>query len=225
MKTSLDSGIRQTLLDANVARGREKERDAPDELWTLAVTSSVLEQLPRLSLRVTLDDSGPAEGHRDGTARGESDRGGSGELAAFGEASSGRPGQAGGEGDGAAAHGVPAELCAEVSDERLGKLRLHLARGEAGLDIVISVADSHVKALIEAERATLMKTLKDAGLRVASVQIGSPSRAGTGLAGGRGGAERPRMGASLGQPGARWRAYQGSLEEDDTDSEGVDLTA
>jgi hypothetical protein len=229
MKTSIDSSVRQTLLDASVARGREKERDAPDELWTLAVTSSVLEQLPRLPRDGTLGVPGLAGSPPDGPAssNGDADGGGSGELASPGDARSGRLGHAGGAGggDAAEAHGDAAELYAEVSDERFGKLRLHVARAEGGLDIVINVADSHVKALIEAERATLMKTLKDAGLRVASVQIGSPSRAGTGLAGGRGGAERPRAGGSLLQPGARWRAYQGSLEEDDTDSEGVDFTA
>jgi hypothetical protein len=229
MKTSIDSGIRQTLLDASVARGREKERDAPDELWTLAVTSSVIRQLPRLSLDGALgypDQAGlPPDGPAPGD--GDADRGGSGELAAPRDAGCRGLGHAGGRGDGGAAeaNGVPAELCAEVSDERLGKLQLHVARAEGGLDIVISVADSHVKALIEAEQASLMKTLKDAGLRVASVKIGSPSGSGTGLAGGRGGAERPRAGASLLQPGARWRTYQGSVDEDDTDSEGVDLTA
>lgn len=229
MKTSIDSGIRQTLLEASVARGREKERDAPDELWMLAVTSSVLARLPRLSLEGTLGAPAQAGSHPDDTAPGDGDgdRAGSPELAGPEDAGSARLGRAGRAPDGnaAQAQGVPAELCAEVSDERLGKLRLHVARAEGGLDIVISVADSHVKALIEADRATLMKTLKDAGLRVASVQIGGPSRAGTGLAGGRGGAERPRTGGSLPQPGARWRAYQGSLEEDDTDSEGVDFTA
>lgn len=229
MKTSIDSAIRQTLLDASVARGREKERDAPDALWTLAVTSSVLEQLPRLSRGGALGDSGHAGSPLDGNAPGDgdADRGGSGELAGPGDAGPRRLGHAAGAGDGRAAeaHGDAAELCAEVSDERLGKLRLHIARAEGGLDIVISVADSRVKALIEAELFILIKTLKDAGLRVASVQIGSSSRAGTGLAVGRGGAERPRTGGSLRQPGARWRSYQGSLEEDDTDSEGVDFTA
>lgn len=223
MKTSIDSGIGQKLLDASTARGREKERDARDELWTLAVTSSVIKQLPRLQLGEVLADSGQGGPPPDGDAPrdGNAERSGSGEL------TGGRVGHAGGPGDGGAedAHGVPAELCAEVSDERLGTLRLRVARVEGGLDIVISVADSRVKALIETELAMLMKTLKDAGLRVASVQIGSPFRVGTGLAVDRGGSERPRTGGGLRQPGARWRTYQNSLEEDDTDSEGVDLTA
>lgn len=237
MKTSIDSALGQKVLDASVARGREKERDAPDELWTLAVTTSLIQQLPRLAVTGALGSSGQAGTAPDGetTADGGPDsQAGLGELIGAGElassaepAGSGRLGHTGGAGDGgrAEAHGVPSELCAEVSDERLGKLRLHVARAEGGLDIVISVADSRVKALIEGEQSILMKTLKDAGLRVASVQIGGPSRAGTGLAVDRGGAERPRAGGSFRQPGARWRAYQGSLEEDDTDSEGVDFTA
>ena len=113
-----------------------------------------------------------------------------------------------------------------MSDERLGRLQLHVERVAGGLDIVINVADARVKALIEAEQPQLMKTLKDAGLRVASVQIGSPSRPGTALAQERGGAEKARTSASFRQPAARWRTYTGSpAEEEDADGEGVDLTA
>jgi hypothetical protein len=111
-----------------------------------------------------------------------------------------------------------------VSDERFGRLSLHVARAEAGLDIVIGVADSSVKALIEAERAILVKMLEDAGLHVARVRIGSPPRAGTTLAVERGGPEKARLGPGYSKPGAR-RTYPGSLEEADADSEGLDFTA
>src|SRR5690606_17587447 len=110
---------------------------------------------------------------------------------------------------------LPSSLSAEVSDERLGRLQLHVARAEGGLDIVINVADARVKALIEAEHGQLLKTLKEAGLHVTSVQVGSPSRAGTALAQDRGGAEKARAGASFRQPAARWRTYTGPPAEEE----------
>jgi hypothetical protein len=115
-----------------------------------------------------------------------------------------------------------------VSDEHFGRLQLHIARAEGGLDIVINVADSHVKALIEAEQATLVKTLKDAGLHIASVQIGSATRSGTPLAFDRGGPERTRVSAGFPKASSKRRTYAASLEEEDDDDpngDGVDFTA
>jgi hypothetical protein len=215
MKIAID----RALADAPfAASARERERDLPDELWTLAVTNTLVEQLPRLCLpEPSLDAQAmpaqPAHADDGGTAC---------------ETTPQRPldaAQHSGNTGASSARGVPASLSVEVSDERLGRLSLHVARAENGLDIVINVADSRVKALIEADQSILMKTLKDGGLRVASVQIGSTSRVGTALAGDRGGTERARALVSPGQPGARRRTYSGSLDEAEVDSEGLDFTA
>jgi hypothetical protein len=226
LESKLDGATSDAHIDTQTARERKREREPlDDELWTLAVTQALVSELPRVSPApespegappgAALDsapDSLPSParaGWEAAVARGAAEYG-----AAEGAASS----------SDAAADGLPAELCTEVSDERFGKLRLVVARGARGLDIVINVADSHVKALIEAEQSILMKTLKDAGLAVASVQIGSAQRPGTLLAQDRGGSGKARESASLHQPVARWRTYPGSAEED-AESDGVDLTA
>jgi hypothetical protein len=219
MKTSTDKLVGQNLLEASLARERNKEHDPPDPLWSLAVTQALVKHLPRLTLpEASLDPSrnasAPSTHSGDGAPVAEESVG---DMPLGAErARESRP---------AAPNGVPAEICAEVSDNRLGRLRLHVARGENGLDIVINVADERVKGLLLAEQSSLMTTLKAAGLRVASVQIGSASRVGTGLAV-EGVTERPRLPASPRQLGARRRTYQGSLDEDeDADSEGLDFTA
>jgi hypothetical protein len=219
MKTTIDKAGGPNLLEATVARERDKARDTPDELWTLAVTQMLVEHLPRLSLPEAL-----LAGSRDAPLEGACTGGGApaDEIPAdpeLGNAERARKASASDERDAAR------QLTAEVSDERFGRLQLHVARAQGGLEIVISVADLRVKALIEAEQATLIKTLKDAGLRVASVQIGTPPRAGTALAGDGEAGERPRVAGSARQLGARQRSYQASLEEDDADSEGIDFTA
>jgi hypothetical protein len=214
-------------IDAQTARERRKEREPrSDELWTLAVTQALVSELPRVLTPPPQGESGeeavtaasdsvpPVMGARWEAA-------GAGDAARATDAA-GAPEAAGSSSE---SDGLPAELCTEVSDERFGKLRLVVARGARGLDIVINVADSHVKALIEAEQAILMKTLKDAGLTVASVQIGSVPRPGTQFAHDREGPERSRQNASSRQPAARWRTYQGSIEEEDVEGDGVDLTA
>lgn len=206
MKTSFDAAPGTSSLFASLEREREKERTTPDELWALALTQTLVAELPRLSAAPPDEESVPPP------AAPES------RHPAAGSAELDEPGPSGPE--------MPATLSAEVSDERLGRLSVLVERVAGGLDIVINVADSRVKALIEAEQAILMKTLKDAGLHVASVQIGSPSRAGTALAQDRGGAEKVRTSAGFQKPAARWRTYQGPPAEDgDADSEGVDLTA
>jgi hypothetical protein len=217
MKIVIDKA---TAVDPFAASGSERarEREVPDELWALAVANTLVERLPRLGLpEVYLDSQGtpalPADGDDGGAA---ADLSGDGALDAAegsGDARSSSP------------RGVPADLRVEVSDDRIGRLMLHIARAENGLDIVINVADSRVKALIEADQSILMKTLKDGGLCVASIQIGSAYRAGTALAGDRGSTERARSLVSHPQRGTRQRTICGSLEETEADSEGLDFTA
>lgn len=238
MKTTLDAtpGGR---FDASRAHERNEERERPDPMWALVVTHALVERLPMLPRSAAAEASeAPPDVEQAGSispsgapapddALGRDEEG----TRASGNA------RAGGRGP---ATNVPSELCAEVSDERLGRLALSVVRGQGGLDIVIRVADSHVKALIMADQSTLMRSLKDAGLAVASLQIGSSNnigaaaRAGTHLAVKVPGAERhgaespgpdrPRA-ASFRQPGSRWRGYLGSPEKDDDDDGGVDFTA
>jgi len=219
MRSTLDFNLNQSLLEANAARGRNKERESRDELWTLVVAQTLVERLPPrpgedaddAALVRSIAESGPPTGA-------------SAELAPDGETSSAAGAGAAQDGTGGASP-VPAELSAEVSDERFGRLHLHVTRVASGLDIVINVADARVKALIEAEQAVLVDTLKGAGLRVASVQIGSAPRPGTQLALDGRGQEKARTTASWLQPGAKRRAYTSSLEEEADDDEGVDFTA
>ena len=210
---------------ADSARERAGREDHDEELWLLSVAQLLVQRLPPPPRG---GEDAPAVPSRNGAALAAA---GSGELAPpeNPEAQAGAAGHgtsAKARATGSAGVDVPSELCAEVSDERFGRLQLHVARGGAGLDIVINVADSRVKALIEAEHAVLIKTLKDAGLRVASVQIGNSSPPGTGFALDRVGAERPRAGAALTKPNARRRVYPSSRDEEaDQSSEGVDFTA
>lgn len=235
MKTTLDLGtgtaahasrvVSERDERAAAARERAASEDHDEELWLLSVAQLLVQRLPPPLARGGEGESAAS------TRAGAALPPGSGELGAPESPEA----QAGVQARGASAKtgatrgsdlDVPSELSAEVSDERLGRLQLHVARGGAGLDIVINVADARVKALIESEHAVLIKTLKDAGLRVASVQIGSSPRAGTALALDRVGAERPRAGAALPQPNARRRVYPATREEEaDQSSEGVDFTA
>ncbi len=206
------------------ARSSEKkprERDEHDQLWALAVTETVLEQLPRW--RASDAEPPPAPAGNPPAPR-------AAEPAAAGALSGGAtpPETAHGSTTNAVAGGSgdkPVErLTTELSDARLGRLELTVARGVSGLTIVINVADAHVKALIEADRAALVKSLQDCGLRVASVRVGQSESSGTELA--REGTERARANPALSKQNARWRAYRSSLdEENDADEEGVDLTA
>jgi hypothetical protein len=238
VRRTLDASLGQHLLDASREREHAKEHERSEDLWLTTLTQTLVEQTPRLSLppldaveraRATAEAKPSSPALATGAGGSTADTGSRGDDSALhgGTGASQAHGPPSVEGGPHEASALPAELRAEVSDERLGRLQLHVARGESGLDIVINVADSHVKALIEAEQALLMKTLKDAGLHVASVQIGSPSRVGTPLALDRGGPERARLSASFPQARAKRRTYQASLEEEDAESEGegVDFTA
>lgn len=221
MKTTMVGALGPGSQLALMKRERQEERDAPDELWALAVATMVMAELPKLTsppdpeasmAQRAIAESQPAGPDPELDEPGEIDAPATGKRTAAGGARGTLE--------------LPSTLSAEVSDERLGRLQLHVERVEGGLDIVINVADARVKALIEAEHPQLMRTLKDAGLHVSSVQIGSAPRAGTALAQDRGGAEKARAGASFRQPAARWRTYTGCrAEEEDAAGEGVDLTA
>jgi len=209
-------GLTSGELDAKEdARKREPEDDA----WTLAITQALVEVRPRLALPNDLEPApekanpGPGGDAALAQASGEL---GSGDASAAEDA---RPGPA-----------LPTRLHTELSDSRLGRMQLSVARGPGGLHIVINVADARVKALIEAERNVLLKSLQDCGLRVDSVKIGSEPQTGTALAQQEVAPERAlartRGNSGLRSPTARWRAYTSPPEEDpDSDNERVNLTA
>jgi hypothetical protein len=209
---------------AEPEREHKKHGHAPD-LWALVVAQAVVRELPRLSPPSAIE-APSAAGQR------PVDAGGLAKPPVIDQSSFGNV-EGGSQTDGPfdPAHtgtpGLPARLTTELLDSRLGRMELSVTRGTSGLDIVINVADSHVKALIIADQSILMKSLQDCGLRVASMEIGGSFPAGTALALPRVGAEdRPRGNLGLPKPTTRWQAYQGPLEEDtDTDTERVDVTA
>jgi hypothetical protein len=201
------------------------ERDRDDDAWALAIAQTLVEGVrPRLTLPdATEAASGQAApGPTTAAASGASNDGeGPALLESGGEtrAASASTGPA-----------LPTRLTTELTDSRLGRMELSVARGTNGLSIVINVADSHVKALIEAEQALLLKSLQGCGLRIDSVKIGSRPEAGTGLAPQEATQERA-MARSRGNPNlrsgsARWRGYGAPADEDpEDDAERVDLTA
>jgi hypothetical protein len=201
------------------AKEDAKKREPADDAWTLAISQALVEVRPRFALPGDPDpgpsDAGPgAESGAELAGAGSAELG-SGDVSATEDA---RPGVA-----------LPERLHTELSDSRLGRMQLSVARGPSGLHIVINVADSRVKALIEAERSLLLKSLQDCGLRVDSVKIGSQPLSGTAFAQQEVAPERAlarTRGSSLRSPNARWRAYTSSPEEDpDEDNERVNLTA
>jgi hypothetical protein len=227
MTATFDSTVRSSVdltggagEPAQSTEKKPREREEQDELWALAVTETLLEQLPRWRAADVQPEPAPA-GNPPAPRAAPATAGLLPGGATPPETTQGSTtnGVAGGSGD------KPVErLTTELSDARLGRLELTVARGVSGLTIVINVADAHVKALIEADRAALVKSLQDCGLRVASVRVGQSESSGTELA--REGTERARANPALPKQNARWRAYRSSLEEEnDADEEGVDLTA
>jgi len=194
----------------------EREHD----VWALAIAQAVVEARPRLTLPLgpEPDEAAPARtesvkmptlGHADAAA-GET-------SAASSEATASEP-------------ALPSRLIAELSDSRLGRMELSVSRGVNGLSIVINVADAHVKTLIEAERALLLKSLQSSGLRIDSVEIGSQLSTGTALAPEEAAQERAlarsRGNLGLRAGNARWRGYAAPPEEEpEDDTDRVDLTA
>jgi flagellar hook-length control protein FliK len=194
----------------------QPERDERDDesraAWALVLADAVVHRLPQLALELAPpvveapgSDESPSE-TAPIPARGEVDAGAAGAS---------RLGAASGE--------APlAHMDVSVDDERLGKVAFRVTRDKGGLDIVIAVADSHVKALIEAERISLVQALKAAGLTVAKVEVAATQPAGTLLAPNSRGA---RSTSPRGQS-AKVRAYRTTLEEEATSTaDNVDLTA
>lgn len=199
-------------------RDERDERDGSEALWAFAITQTLVREAPRVHL------SPPEPAPSAGARRATNDVDAAQRDPVFGADASGEAGS--GSGSGGAA--PPARIATELVDGKLGRIELSIAREEAGLDIVINVADARVKALIQAEHGQLLESLQSSGLRVASVQIGSPAAAGTPLALNSNGAREGARGSlSLHRPGSRWQAYRGPQEDDDTDTdaERVDLTA
>jgi hypothetical protein len=133
---------------------------------------------------------------------------------------------AGGSGRGAVAPSegdTPIERVAtEVEVSGLGKVAVSVTREASGLSIVIGVADAHVKALIEAERAALVQALKVSGLSIARVEVWGNGAIGTALA------QDPRGNRSMSSRAAnpKVRAYRTSQAEEPTDTaRNVDVTA
>ncbi len=212
------SGLGLTTSEADGKE--EKKREPADDAWLFAITQALVEVRPRFTLPSDPDsaphaaDPGTEAGAE--LARAAGAELGSGDVSATEDT---RPGAA-----------LPERLHAELSDSRLGRMQLSVARGPGGLHIVINVADLRVKALIEAECSMLLKSLQDCGLRVDSVEIGSQPLAGTAFAQQDAAPERAlartRGNSGLRSTNARWRAYLGPPEEDpDSDNDRVDFTA
>jgi hypothetical protein len=224
MSSNLNNPVGLTLIDRSPGEAEAKKHHPEDDAWLLAVTQTVMQklpQLPQLSLDLSAD---PERSQSAAEATGETRE---------------RPTEGGASlGEGTALEGdAPASspelqnrLTTELSDQRLGRLELSVARGRNGLHIVINVADSRVKALIETEQAQLINGLRDCGLRVFSVEIGSSLDPGTGLAQEAVARERavarPRGSLGLRPANARVRAYSPPEEDDgDETAERVDVTA
>jgi flagellar hook-length control protein FliK len=224
MSSNLHNPVGLDLLDRAPSGLDAKKHHREDDAWLLAVTQTLVQRLPPLQQR-SLDLAPDADPTQPSTA-------------IAGEARE-KPNNGGAALDGNAALGddapasspeVQNRLTTELSDHRLGRLELSVARGRDGLHIVINVADSRVKALIETEQAQLLESLRECGLSVFSVEIGSNLGSGTGLAQELVAQERavarPRGSLGLRPANARARAYSPPTEEDgDETAERVDVTA
>jgi flagellar hook-length control protein FliK len=220
MSDKVTSGGRASGVDGYEKRPERERDDANDETraaWALAFTDAVVHRLPQLALALApspppASSEAGAEGEGEATSelRGESR---TSERTHGATAGLGVPG--GGD--------APIEnMSVSIEDARLGRVAFKVTREGTGLDIVIGVADSHVKALIEAERLDLVQALKAAGLRVCRVEVMGGDTPGTLLAPS---SRAARSTSSRGQ-NAKVRAYRTSLEEDEASTaENVDLTA
>jgi hypothetical protein len=227
MTTSLHSPIGRAGLPAEPSDSEARERGGSEDEWALAITQALVEARPRLTLPGVPEAAPPPAAAAPPALSAVN-----AELAA----DAGAGADAGTQPSGAARSGsasgpqLPTKIITEVSDSRLGRMELSVARGESGLHIVINVADSHVKALIEAEQASLVKSLQGCGLSVDSVKIGSSASGGTALAPQEVAQERAlarsKGNSNLRPANARWRGYGAPPEDDpEEDSERVNLTA
>jgi hypothetical protein len=222
----LHSPISRVGLPVEPNEFEARERDRSDDAWAIAITQALVDARPRLTL--------PSEPEAADAPRAPAPAPVSGVNAELGAdegstATSTLPGNASAA---SASSGppLPTKIITELSDSRLGRMELTVARGANGLHIVINVADAHVKALIEAEQASLIKSLQGCGLSVDSVRIGSSATTGTALAHQEVAQERA-LARSRGNPNLRStnasrRGYGAPPEDDpEDDAERVNLTA
>lgn len=199
---------------------REERSDEMRAAWALVLADAVVHRLPPLTLELgaPAPEAGSSVEPSVEAPPLAAASGHDGELEGGSAAAAGTSGAGGAGGDAPIEH-----MNVSVDDERLGRVAFTVRRDKGGLDIVIGVADSHVKALIEAERIALVQALKAAGLTVARVEVAATQPAGTLLAPNARGA---RSGMGPRGQNAKVRAYRTSLEEEATSTaENVDLTA
>ncbi len=232
MTASFHSPIGRAGLPAEPLEAEPRERERSDEAWALAITQALVEVRPRLSLPST-PEAPAAGGTAPTSAAAQLEQAAGAAAGASSPAAGSGPGGSGAARNGAANPAgppLPTKIITELSDSRLGRMELSVARGEHGLHIVINVADARVKALIEAEQASLVKSLQGCGLSVDSVKIGSSAASGTALAPQEVAQERAlarsRGNTNLRPASARWRGYGAPPEEDpEDDAERVNLEA
>jgi hypothetical protein len=214
--------VSETALASRAAEDEAEDRERSEDAWALAIAQTLMEGVrPKLALPASPEASAASVPALSAGA----------ELAATPAPTEMDAGAAeNGAKSTSTGPTLPSRITTELSDSRLGRMQLSVARGPSGLHIVINVADSHVKALIEAEQALLWKSLQGCGLRIDSVRIGNTLEAGTGLAPEEASQERA-LARSRGNPNlrsgsARWRGYAAPTDEEpEDDAERVDLTA
>jgi len=110
---------------------------------------------------------------------------------------------------------IASRLETVVNTGALGKVSFVVDRSNAGLSIVVEVGNDAAAAAVDAERMTLLRTLRIAGLTVLSFRVLVRGGAGTSLAQRGGGTHAKGVSA------ARARYGSSSVEEDDEESVDV----
>jgi len=110
---------------------------------------------------------------------------------------------------------IASRLETVVNTGELGRVSFVVDRSNAGLSIVVEVASDSAAAAVEAERMTLLRTLRVAGLTVLSFRVLLRAGSGTPLA------HRANGQHAKGVSAGRTRYGQEPLEEDDP--ENVDV--
>jgi Flagellar hook-length control protein FliK len=220
------AGLPTVPAEIEPAELESRERDRSDDAWALAITQALVEARPRLTLPSLSEEDAPPPAAAErpvstvnaelATEEGTGANGAPASSTSATSASKGPP--------------LPTKIITQLNDSRLGRMELTVARGASGLHIVINVADAHVKALIEAEQASLVKSLQGCGLSVDSVKIGSSATTGTALApqevAPERGLARSRGNPNLRPANASRRGYGAPAEEDpEDDAERVNLKA
>jgi hypothetical protein len=109
---------------------------------------------------------------------------------------------------------IATRLETAVSTGALGRVSFVVDRSNAGLSIVVEVGSDAAAAAVDAERMTLLRTLRIAGLTVLSFRVLVRGGAGTGLA--------QRTGGAHAKGGSKARSLYGAPAEGD-DEENVDV--